>query len=135
MLQAMNTGHDGSLTTIHANSPRDAFTRLETLCLMAGMALPVWALREQIRSAIHILVQLGRMSDGARKITCITEVTGRNEETILPQDIFRHVQERGEDNGGVHGRHEATGLPPKFLPELKAKGLMMDLAMFEKKVA
>src|SRR6202044_3197906 len=75
MLQAMNTGHEGSLTTVHANSPRDAFTRLETLCLMAGMDLPVWALREQIRSAVHLVIQLTRMQDGTRKVTCITEIT------------------------------------------------------------
>jgi len=132
MLQAMNTGHDGSLTTIHANSPRDAFTRLETLCLMAGMDLPVWALREQIRSAVHVLVQLSRLSDGSRKITCITEVTGRNEDTILTQDLFRFVQDNIDEKGHVQGHYEATGNVPKFFPELKAKGLTLDLKAFEK---
>jgi len=132
MLQAMNTGHDGSLTTIHANSSRDAFTRLETLCLMAGMDLPVWALREQIRSAVHILVQLTRMQDGSRKVTCITEVIGRNDETILTQDIFRYVQDAVDAQGRVLGHHEATGILPQFMPELKAKGLLLDEAMFAK---
>ncbi len=132
MLQAMNTGHDGSLTTIHANAPRDAFTRLETLCLMAGMDLPVWALREQIRSAVHVLVQLTRLSDGSRKVTCITEVTGRNEETILTQDLFHFVQDTVDDKGRVNGHFEATGNVPKFYPELKAKGLAIDLKAFEK---
>jgi len=135
MLQAMNTGHDGSLTTVHANSPRDAFTRLETLCLMAGMDLPIWALREQIKSAVHILVQLTRFSDGSRKVTCVTEVTGRNEETILSQDIFRYVQDGVQADGKVFGHHEATGLIPKFFPELKAKGLNLDLSGFAKKDA
>src|SRR5471030_2811126 len=115
MLQAMNTGHDGSLTTIHANSPRDAFTRLETLCLMAGMDLPVWALREQIRSAVHLVVQLSRLQDGTRKVVCITEVIGRDEETILSQDLFRFVQDRVDSEGRVIGHYETTGNVPKFL--------------------
>ena len=132
MLQAMNTGHDGSLTTIHANSPRDAFTRLETLCLMAGMDLPVWALREQIRSAVHVLVQLTRMQDGSRKVTCITEVIGRDDETILTQDLFSYIQDSVDAQGRVMGHHEATGVLPKFMPELKAKGLLLDEAMFAK---
>lgn len=132
MLQAMNTGHDGSLTTVHANSPRDAFTRLETLCLMAGMDLPVWALREQIRSAVHILVQLSRMQDGTRKVTCVTEVIGRDDETILTQDLFRYVQDSVDKDGRVLGHHEATGQVPKFLPEVQAKGFAIDGAMFEK---
>jgi pilus assembly protein CpaF len=131
MLQAMNTGHDGSLTTIHANSPRDAFSRLETLCLMAGMDLPVWALREQIRSAIHVVVQLGRLQDGSRKVTCITEVTGRDEENILTQDLFRFVQDGVDADNRVIGHYEATGMLPKFFPELKAKGLALDARLFD----
>ena len=133
MLQAMNTGHDGSLTTIHANSPRDAFTRLETLCLMAGMDLPVWALREQIRAAVHILVQLSRLQDGSRKVTCITEVTGRTDEAIQSQDLFRYVQDAVDDKGLVHGRFETMGERPTFANDLKAKGLGLDAALFEKK--
>ncbi len=133
MLQAMNTGHDGSLTTIHANSPQDCFTRLETLCLMAGMDLPVWALREQIRSAVHLVVQLARLQDGTRKVVCITEVTGRSDETILSQDLFRFVQDRVDDDGRVMGHYEALGKLPSFFDELKAKGLHLDPAIFENK--
>ncbi len=132
MLQAMNTGHEGSMTTIHANTPRDAFSRLETLCLMAGMDLPVWALREQIRSAVHVVVQLSRLQDGSRKVTCITEVVGRDEETILTHDIFQFVQDQVDGQGRVQGHYEATGNIPKFFPELKAKGLTLDLTAFQK---
>jgi Flp pilus assembly CpaF family ATPase/MinD-like ATPase involved in chromosome partitioning or flagellar assembly len=132
MLQAMNTGHDGSLTTIHANSPRDAFTRLETLCLMAGMDLPVWALREQIRSAVHVVVQLSRLQDGTRKITCITEVTGRTDDHILTQDLFRYVQESTDDKGIVGGHYETTGAKPTFFDDLKTKGLTLNAALFKK---
>jgi pilus assembly protein CpaF len=132
MLQAMNTGHDGSLTTIHANSPRDCFTRLETLCLMAGMDLPVWALREQIRSAVHLVVQLSRLQDGSRRVTCITEVTGRKEETIDTQDLFLFVQDSVDDEGKVKGHFETTGVLPTFYKDLKAKGLGMDLTLFNR---
>jgi len=130
MLQAMNTGHEGSMTTIHANSPRDAFTRLETLCLMAGMDLPVWALREQIRSAVHIVVQLARLQDGSRKVTCITEVIGRDEESIVTQDLFHYKQDGVDSQGKVTGTYSATGNVPKFLPDLKAKGLQLNDSMF-----
>ncbi len=132
MLQAMNTGHEGSLTTIHANNPRDAFTRLETLCLMAGMDLPVWALREQIRSAVHVVVQLSRLQDGSRKVTCITEVVGRDDNTILTHDIFQYAQDTVDSKGTVQGHFEATGNIPKFFPDLKAKGLTLDLTTFQK---
>jgi pilus assembly protein CpaF len=131
MLQAMNTGHDGSLTTVHANNPRDCFTRLETLCLMAGMDLPVWALREQIRSAVHVVVQLSRLQDGSRKVVCITEVIGRNEETIVTQDLFRFVQDRVDAEGKVIGHYEAAGNVPKFFDELKAKGYTLDASLFQ----
>lgn len=130
MLQAMNTGHDGSLTTIHANTPRDCFTRLETLCLMAGMDLPVWALREQIRSAVHLVVQLSRLQDGTRKVVCITEVTGRDDESILTQDLFRFVQDRVDEEGRVQGHYEAVGKLPTFFAELTAKGLNLNPSVF-----
>jgi pilus assembly protein CpaF len=100
MLQAMNTGHDGSLTTVHANSPRDALGRLETLVLMAGMDLPVKVVREQIRSAVHLIVQQARLSDGSRKVTSITEVTGMEGDTLTLQELFRYAQ----------GKFEATGI-------------------------
>lgn len=131
MLQAMNTGHDGSLTTIHANTPQDCFTRMETLCLMAGMDLPVWALREQIRSAVHLVVQLSRLQDGSRKVVCITEVTGRDDETILSQDLFRFIQDRVDDNDKVIGHYEAMGKLPTFYQELQSKGLSIDAKIFE----
>src|SRR3989339_839319 len=99
MLQAMNTGHEGSLATIHANTPRDALTRLEAMCLMAGADLPIWALREMITSAVHLIVQLTRFSDGTRKITAITEITGREENQILIHDLFRYHQTGMDENG------------------------------------
>jgi pilus assembly protein CpaF len=105
MLQAMNTGHDGSLTTVHANSPRDALGRLETLVLMAGMDLPVKVVREQIRSAVHLIVQQARLSDGSRKVISITEVTGMEGETLTTQELFR-FQGTG---------FESTGIVPKFV--------------------
>src|SRR5207237_2672836 len=118
------------LTTIHANSPRDAFTRLETLCLMAGMDLPVWALREQIRSAVHILIQLTRLQDGSRKVTGITEVTGRTDEHITTQDLFRFIQDGVDAESRVVGHYEAAGNLPTFMPELKAKGITLDPKIF-----
>jgi pilus assembly protein CpaF len=100
MLQAMNTGHDGSLTTVHANSPRDALGRLETLVLMAGMDLPLKVVREQIRSAVHLIVQQARLSDGSRKVVSITEVTGMEGDLLTIQELFRYA----------HGTFENTGL-------------------------
>jgi pilus assembly protein CpaF len=132
MLQAMNTGPDGSLTTIHANNPRDAFTRLETLCLMAGMDLPVWALREQIRSAVQIVVQLARLQDGSRKVVCITEVTGRDDQQILTHDLFEFVQDRVDDDGKVIGHYRSTGNVPLFMPEIKAKGFALNPEIFKR---
>jgi pilus assembly protein CpaF len=132
MLQAMNTGHDGSLTTIHANTPQDCFTRMETLCLMAGMDLPVWALREQIRSAVHLVVQLSRLQDGSRRVVCLTEITGRDQEMILSQDLFRFFQDRIDDDGRVIGHYEAMGKLPTFFNDLKAKGLRLDAALFDR---
>jgi len=130
MLQAMNTGHEGSLSTIHANSPRDALTRLEGMCLMAGVDLPIWALREMISSAVHIMVQLTRFSDGTRKVTSITEVTGRDENKILTHEIFKYVQTGVDENGKVHGYFTATGEPPKFYPDFKTHGIDVPIEMF-----
>lgn len=130
MLQAMNTGHEGSLSTIHANSPRDALTRLEGMCLMAGADLPIWALREMISSAVHIMVQLTRFSDGTRKVTSITEVTGRDENKILTHEIFKYVQTGVDENGKVHGYFTATGEPPKFYPDFKTHGIDVPIEMF-----
>ena len=130
MLQAMNTGHEGSLATIHANAPRDALTRLEAMCLMAGADLPIWALREMICSAIHVVVQLTRFADGTRKVTYITEVTGREENQILTHDIFRYKQTGVDAAGKVVGSFYATGDPPKFYQEFASKGIDVPIEMF-----
>ncbi|MEO1767793.1 ATPase, T2SS/T4P/T4SS family [Thiobacter aerophilum] len=131
MLQAMNTGHDGSLTTLHANSPRDALARLETLVLMAGMDLPLMAIREQIASAVDIIVQQTRFACGARKVTSISEVTGMEGGTIQLQELFRFEQHGYGDDGGVRGRFVAGGIVPSFYEELRARGATLDLSMFD----
>jgi len=130
MLQAMNTGHDGSLTTLHANSPRDALSRLETMVLMAGMDLPVRAIREQIASAVQIIIQQTRYPDGSRKISYITEVTGMEGEVIALQDIFQFQQQGFGADGKVQGRFVATGFVPKFYDELRRRGIPVDLQLF-----
>jgi len=130
MLQAMNTGHEGSLATIHANTPRDALTRMEAMCLMAGADLPIWALREMIASAVHMIVQLTRFSDGARKITSITEVTGRDENQILTHEIFKYTQSGIDDSGKVVGSFTATGEPPKFFQDFKTHGITLPIDLF-----
>ena len=122
MLQAMNTGHEGSLTTVHANSPRDALSRLETMVLMAGYDLPVRAIREQVASAINVIVQLERMTDGSRKVTSVQEIQGLEGDTILLQEIFRFRPQLTSEGRQV-GQLEATGLRPKFLDKLKAHGV------------
>jgi pilus assembly protein CpaF len=121
MMQAMNTGHDGSLSTIHANSARDALSRLETMMLMAGIALPERALREQVASALDIIVQLTRLSDGSRKLVEFTEVTGMEGSTITTQTIFKFDQ-RGVENGKVIGDFVATGVMPSFIDRLERYG-------------
>ena len=130
MLQAMNTGHEGSLATIHANTPRDALTRMEAMCLMAGADLPIWALREMIASAVHMIVQLTRFSDGTRKITAITEITGREENQITIHDIFRYHQTGMDENGKVIGYFSATGDPPKFYKDFETHGMKVPIEMF-----
>lgn len=123
MLQAMNTGHDGSLTTGHANSPRDMLSRLETMVLMSGMNLPIKAIRDQIASAIDVIIQQSRLMDGSRKITHITEVQGMEGDVIILQDIFKYDQ-RGLDNKGkVKGEFISTGIMPKFVQKLKEHGI------------
>jgi pilus assembly protein CpaF len=131
MLQAMNTGHDGSLTTAHANSPRDALSRLETMVLMAGMELPVRAIREQISSAIDIIIQQSRIRDGSRKITYVTEVQKMEGDTIVLQDLFRYVQSYIDDNGKSVGSYVATGLQPSFLEKFKMNGVELPSSIFQ----
>jgi len=131
MLQAMNTGHDGSLTTGHANSPRDMLSRLETMVLMAGVELPVKAIREQISSAIHLIIHQSRMRDGSRKITHITEVQGMEGDTIVLQDIYVYRQEGFGPDGKLKGRFIATGIRPRFLELLEAHGISLPCEAFE----
>jgi len=123
MLQAMNTGHDGSLTTIHANSPRDALARIETMCMMANLNLPTAAIRQQIASAVDIIVQVSRLSDGSRRTTHITELTGMSGEMVSMQDVFLFEKRGISPQGRVLGRFYATGIYPKFSERLKAFGL------------
>jgi pilus assembly protein CpaF len=131
MLQAMNTGHDGSLTTIHANSPRDAVARLETMALMCNLNLPEKALRQQIASAVALIVQIARMSDGTRRITYVTEITGMTGDVVAMQDIFV-FEKLGIDVGGrVLGRFKATGVSPKFAERLKKAGIVLPPSIFE----
>lgn len=130
MLQAMNTGHDGSMTTVHANTPRDVISRLETMVLMSGMDLPARAIREQIAAAVDVIVQEARLSDGSRRITKITEVLGLEGNQIVMQDIFEFKQTRIDNEGKVHGFFTATGSVPTFLENLTARGLTIDHAIF-----
>ena len=130
MLQAMNTGHDGSLTTVHANSPRDVISRLETMVLMSGLELPSRAIREQIASAVDLIVHESRLSDGSRKMTCISEVMGMEGQQITLQDLFVFRQTGLDAKGRVLGRFEATGAIPSFYGELASRGLSLDIAVF-----
>lgn len=131
MLQAMNTGHDGSLTTIHANSPRDAISRLETMSLMAGINLPEKAIRQQIASAVSIIVQIARLSDGTRRVTHISEVTGVSDEMVSLQDIFVLDRYGVAPNGKVLGKFRATGVRPLFYERLRSSGINLPTSLFE----
>ena len=130
MLQAMNTGHDGSLTTLHANTPRDALARLETMVLMAGMDLPVKAIREQVASAVHLIVQQTRFADGTRRVAAISEVSGMEMDIITMQDIFTFKQEGFDAEGKVVGKFIATGFVPKFYDELQRRGIPVNMDIF-----
>lgn len=127
MLQAMNTGHDGSLTTIHANNPREAIARIETMAMMGNVALPEKAIRQQIAAAVHLIVQVSRMSDGTRRITHVSEITGMTADVISMQDIFLFDKQGLTSNGKVKGRFYATGIVPKFAEKLKACGITLPL--------
>ncbi len=131
MLQAMNTGHDGSLTTIHANSPRDCINRLEVLVLMSGMELPVAAIRGQIQSGVHLIIQQNRYPCGSRRITSISEVSGIEANTVQLGEIFRFQQDGFDADGKVKGRFLATGFIPTFLEKLQERGTRIDFSMFE----
>ena len=132
MLQAMNTGHDGSITTVHSNSPRDGLSRVETMCLMAGMDLPVRAIREQMASAIQLVVHQARLKDGTRRITHVSEVVGMEGEIITMQDLFLYDFGMGVDDAGrARGHIKALGLRPKFLEKLEDAGIKLDVEIFE----
>ncbi len=130
MLQAMNTGHDGSLTTLHANSPRDALSRLETMVLMSGMDLPLKVIRQQISSAIDVIVQQARLKDGSRKVTAITEVVGMEGDTVVMTDIFKFEQTGVGPGGKILGELKPTGIRPLFSPRLEAAGCKLNAELF-----
>ncbi|MCA9909908.1 MAG: CpaF family protein, partial [Anaerolineae bacterium] len=133
MLQAMNTGHDGSLTTVHSNSPRDCIARLETLCLMAGMDLPVFVIRRQIVSAVDVIIQQARLRDGSRKVVQVTEVQGMEGEQVVLQDVFIYKTPGHQGQGYSHeggGKLEPTGMRPKFIDRFEQYGFRLNSRIF-----
>ncbi|HOW19386.1 MAG TPA: ATPase, T2SS/T4P/T4SS family, partial [Phycisphaerae bacterium] len=134
MLQAMNTGHDGSLTTIHANSTRDAVQRVETMVMMAGFDLPLKPIRQQFASAINVIVQAQRLTGGPRKIVGISEVSGMEGDVITMQDLFLFEQEGIDNTGRAYGRFVATGIRPQFMERLRTAGTELDPGIFERRV-
>jgi pilus assembly protein CpaF len=135
MLQAMNTGHDGSLTTVHANSPRDAISRLEVMVSLANANMHLLAIRQQVAAAVHILVQVSRLSDGTRRVMNITEVTGIETDVVTLQDIFVFEKRGLGPDGKVVGRFAATGILPKFNEKLLAAGIRLPAELFDELVA
>lgn len=134
MLQAMNTGHDGSMTTIHANTPRDAIARLETLVMMSGFELPVKAIRQQVSGAVDILIQANRLQGGPRRITAITEIVGMEQDTIVMQDIYKYTQKGIDNEGKAFGHFECTGVRPSFMDRLEAAGVRLPASAFRERV-
>ena len=130
MLQAMNTGHDGSMTTTHANSPRECIARLETLVMMSGLDLPVRAIREQISGAVDLIVQIVRMSDGSRRVISITEVVGMQGDIVTLAEIFRFKETGYDKNRKVLGQFQATGTVPSFIQEIKDRGVHIPMEIF-----
>jgi pilus assembly protein CpaF len=130
MLQAMNTGHDGSLTTLHANTPRDALSRLETMVLMSGMELPIKAIREQISNAVNLIIQQTRFADGSRRVTAISEISGMEMDVITMQEIFSFKQDGFDADGKVRGKFIATGFVPKFYDDLQRRGIPVNMDIF-----
>jgi pilus assembly protein CpaF len=134
MLQAMNTGHEGSMTTLHANTPRDALMRLETMLLMSGFDMPLKALRRQIVSAVNLIVQAERLAGGVRRVTSLTEVIGMEGDTIITQDIYEFQQTGMDSSGRAVGQFVATGIRPKFATRLKAAGYDLPTHLFAQRV-
>jgi pilus assembly protein CpaF len=131
MLQAMNTGHDGSMTTVHANSPRDALARMETMAMMANLNIPEKAIRKQIASAVSLVLQIERFTDGTRRLTHVTEITGMEADVVSMQDLFVFEKQGVSSEGRVVGNFNATGIRPKFAERLKAVGFDLPLNMFD----
>jgi pilus assembly protein CpaF len=131
MLQAMNTGHEGSMTTIHANTPRDALKRLEQMVSMTGMPMTTSSIRGQIASALRLVVQLQRLPDGKRRVTSVGEITGMEGDIIQMHEIFRYVKEHTDEKGNIHGTFRATGIRPQFLGDLKAYGIELPASHFD----
>ncbi len=134
MLQAMNTGHEGSLTTLHANSPRDAQARLETMIMMAGFEMPIKAMRQQISSAVDLIIQANRLQGGPRKVTTITEVMNMEQDMVIMQDVFRFKQLGIDQNGRTFGQFESTGVRPSFVARLEAAGIKLPSNLFQERV-
>jgi pilus assembly protein CpaF len=134
MLQAMNTGHEGSLTTCHANAPRDAIARLETMIMMAGFEMPIRAMRTQISNAVDLIVQANRLQGGPRKVTHITEICGMEQETIVMQDIFKYQQEGVDERGRAVGHFVATGIRPSFMSRLESAGVRLPASAFRERI-
>jgi pilus assembly protein CpaF len=133
MLQAMNTGHDGSLTTIHANNPRDGVARLETMVMMSGFDLPIKAIRQQISSAVNLIIQANRLQGGSRRVTHITEIIGMEQDTVVMQDIYKFVQDGIDENGKAHGHFECTGVRPSFMHRLEQSGVRLPASAFRQR--
>src|SRR5436189_842887 len=133
MLQAMNTGHEGSMTTLHANTPRDAVARIETMITMSGFDLPLKALRQQIASSVDLIIQASRLQGGVRKITHITEIVGMEQETVVMQDIYHYAQDGIDENGRAVGRFEATGIRPTFMDHLESAGVRLPASAFRQR--
>ncbi len=134
MIQAMNTGHEGSLTTLHANTPRDALSRMETMMMMAGFELPIRAMRQQIASSVDLIIQVNRLQGGPRKVTSICEIVGMEQEIITVNEVFAFRQQGIDPTGRAHGYFEATGIRPRFMDKLAAAGVKLPLELFQQRI-
>ena len=134
MLQAMNTGHGGSMSTLHANTAREALSRLETMIMMGGFELPIKAMRQQISSAVDLIIQANRLQGGPRKVTSITEVMNMEQDMIIMQDVFRYKQLGIDQNGRAYGQFESTGVRPTFMQRLESAGIKLPTNLFAERV-
>ena len=134
MLQAMNTGHDGSMTTLHANSPRDAVARMETMIMMSGFELPLKAMRQQIASAVDLIIQVSGLQGGKRRVTHITEIVGMEQDTIVMQDVYQYIQDGIDESGTARGKFVANGIRPNFMDRLESVGVRLPSSAFRERV-